>query len=273
MVTFILCVKHYENCYSYEKTWNLLKATLVSICNQTSDNYNIIVVSNKTLDTFNTCELIRNVSFFEVGWEPPTSQDQWQINEHTEPKTGMSHIQLDRGTKYILGLSQVTTHQPGKDHYVMFVDADDFIHKNLVEYILDSNADYLRISTGIQLFPRSKFTYIKNFSGRCGTSNITKLKLLTDPIDFTGIHINSNQKQIIKTTDDYYRDKIIGSHRWSFDYFKKKGYIGKTIPAKYPAAIYNCSHNEQHSGGRGRSKVEPEHVLTDSIIEDYGLSI
>ena len=71
MITFILCVKHYENSHSYETTWKLLENTLVSVCNQTDKNFDVIVISNKALDNFSNNPKIKNVKFIEVDWKPP----------------------------------------------------------------------------------------------------------------------------------------------------------------------------------------------------------
>ena len=68
----------------------------------------------------------------------------------------IAQIRLDRGTKYILALSQVQKVND-ENHYVMFVDADDFIHKKLTEYINNSDVDLLKISKGFRLVNKIHF--------------------------------------------------------------------------------------------------------------------
>lgn len=269
MITFIICVKHYENCHSYDNTWELLKNTLISVCNQTDENFDVIVVSNKTLDDFVDNPKIKNVKFIEVDWEPPAPSDGWQIGKQINGLGGMKQIRLDRGTKYILGLSEVKKKKCKQNHYVMFVDADDFIHKALAKYVNNSNKAFLKVDKGIRLGIKNTFEYLNSFSSRCGTSNITKLEMLKQEIDFNGVDVNSPQNQIIKTTTDFYLKMIIGSHGKSFGYFTELGYKGGTIP--FHAAVYNCSHNEQHSG---KSNLPlSKNKCSDDMIKDFSIPL
>lgn len=266
MITFIICVKHYENCHSYESTWKLLENTLVSVCNQTDKNFNVIVVSNKTLDDFSNHPKIKNVKFIEVDWDPPSSSNAWQINSQTSHKSGMEQIRKDRGTKYILALSQVQKID-NQNHYVMFVDADDFIHKKLAEYVNNSSKDFLKVSNGYMLASKNLFEELEQFDQTCGTCNITKVELLKEEINFEGITLNSSQQNVIQSTKDYYLKMIIGSHRWSFGYFGDLGYKKGKIP--FHAVVYNCSHNEQHSG-KGHIKLNK--ICTDEMINDFSIT-
>lgn len=241
MVTFIICVKHYENCHSYNDTWDLLENTLVSVCGQLDDRFEVIVVSNKTLNEFPDNPKIKNTKFIEVDWPPPSSPKNWQVDTQVSQSVGMSQIRLDRGTKYILALSEVDD-----DNYVMFVDADDFIHRDLVRTIHNSNKDFLKINKGIMMGVDDSFEYINSFYIECGTCNITKASMLKENIDFKKVNLNSSQKTVIKSTQKFYLMRVIGSHMFCWRYFKRKGYEGGNI--NFRAAIYNCSHNEQHSG-------------------------
>ena len=265
MITFIICVKHYENCHSYESTWKLLENTLVSVCNQTDENFDVIVVSNKTLDDFSNNPKIKNVKFIEVDWEPPTSSDSWQIKKQTSKPSGMEQIRKDRGTKYILALSQVQRVN-NENHYVMFVDADDFIHKKLAEYVNNSDKDFLRIVKGYKLGKCNTFKFMHKFNDVCGTCNITKVELIKKEIDFNGINILSPQDHVLQTTNNYYLKMIIGSHKRVFAHFKNKGYSGGVVP--FFGAIYNCTHNEQHSGFPRRKF---RYICTDAMIKDFSI--
>ena len=265
MVTFIICVKHYKNCHSYETTWKLLENTLVSACNQTDKNFNIIVVSNKTLNDFSNNPKIKNVKFIEVDWDAPAPSDSWQIDRQVHRKIGHKQIQKDRGTKYILALSQAQKVN-NQNHYVMFVDADDFIHKELVKYVNDSDKDFLKVQEGYLLGIKNTFKHLNEFSSICGTANITKIELLKERIDFSGVNVGSAQNKIIKTTTDFYLRMIIGSHIFSFGYFEEQGYKGEAIP--FRAAVYNCSHNEQHSGKQNKPFNKK---CSDKMINDFSI--
>ena len=265
MITFIICVKHYENCHSYESTWQLLENTLASVCNQTDKNFDVIVVSNKTLNDFSGNPKIKNVKFIEVDWEPPASSESWQISRQVDHTVGMEQIRIDRGTKYILALSQ-SQKVNSENHYAMFVDADDFIHEKLAEYINNSDKDFLKIDRGFRLGNQHTFAEMGNFSQVCGTSNITKLDLLKKPINFNNIDINSPQCDILKSTNNHFLKMIIGSHRFSFDFFKEKGFFGGVVP--FHSAIYNCTHDEQHSG---RGDVVFNDKCTRNMIKEFSI--
>lgn len=241
MVTFIICVKHYGNSHSYSDTWDLLENTLVSVCGQLDDRFEVIVVSNKTLNSFTENKKIKNVKFIEVDWLPPSLSNAWQIGTQVDRSTVLPQVRLDKGTKYILALSEVDD-----ENYVMIVDADDFIHRDLVRTIHNSNKDFLRINKGIQIGIANSFKYINNFDKKCGTCNITKASILKEQIDFKHVNLSSSQNTVIRSTQKFYLTKVIGSHVFSWKYFNYKGYKGEDID--FRAAIYNCSHDEQLSG-------------------------
>jgi len=263
MITFIICVKHYKNCHSYETTWKLLENTLVSVCNQTDKNFDVIVVSNKTLNDFSNNPKIKNIKFIEVDWKPPTSSDSWQIKKQVDFSIGMNQIRKDRGTKYILALSQVQKVN-NENHYVMFVDADDFIHKKLAEYVNNSDKDFLKIDKGYKLGKQNTFKFLHSFNRICGTCNIIKVEFLKEKINFDGITLNSPQQHILQSTNDYFLKMIIGSHSWVSRYLKKKGCSVSAVP--FFGAIYNCTHDEQHSG---KGDLKFKNTCTDKMIKDF----
>ena len=267
MITFIISVKHYENSHSYGTTWKLLENTLASVCNQSNDNFNVIVISNKTLDAFKGNPKIKNVKFLELNWAPPATRDSWQIGNQITGEVGMDQIRIDRGTKHTLGLNEVLKAKSDKNHYVMFVDADDFIHRDLVKYIYENTCiDFFRIKKGYKLGKDYTYEKMNNFSNVCGTSNITRIDLLSKNLNLQDITLNSTQGKILQTTDDYYLKMILGSHKFSYQYFKELGHTGQAI--NFPAAIYNCSHSEQHSG---KDNIQFQHKLTDSMKEDFSV--
>lgn len=69
MLVFMTSVVHPDNCYSYEKVWQLLNNTLYSVCSQLDQNFRVIVVCNKQLPLFHHAELInRYTEFIEVDF-------------------------------------------------------------------------------------------------------------------------------------------------------------------------------------------------------------
>ena len=52
MITFITSIRHPNNSIFYERVWDLLEATLYSVCSQTNGDFRVIVVCNEILDDF-----------------------------------------------------------------------------------------------------------------------------------------------------------------------------------------------------------------------------
>lgn len=262
MVTFIISVKHYNNCHSYNNTWKLLENTLDSINNQSDDNYKIIVVSNKTLRDY------PGVKFIELEWDPPTTSD-WQMHNEIVDRSNsiqMDNIRIDRGTKHIIALKEAKL-VDNSDHFVMFVDADDFIHKDVALFANNNlHADMIRVYDGIILGLYNTYKVRDRFNLLCGTCNIIKIDRISQPINFSVIQ-NGNQKEVIESVCEKYLKKIIGSHKYMYKYFvEDRGLLGIDIP--FPAAVYNCSHNEQHSG----QDKEVHHLkLTRRQIKNFNI--
>jgi len=262
MITFIISIKHYDNSNSYENTWKLLENTLDSINNQSDSDYNIIVVSNKTLRDY------PGVNFIELDWEAPTSDD-WQISDETVDKANcvqMDNIRLDRGTKHVMALREARQ-MTNDDHFVMFVDGDDFIHKDVALFANNNlHADMIRVYDGIKLGVDNTYKFRDRFNYVCGTCNIIKINAIADPINF-GVIQNDTQEEVLESVDDYYLKMILGSHKYMYRHFVENGgLLGVDIP--FPAAIYNCSHNEQHSG---QDKEVHDLRLTEEQIKNFNI--
>lgn len=267
MLSFLICVKHFENCHSYSNTWSLLKNTLISVCNQSDSNFNVVVVANKVLDDFQDDCRIKNVEFIEVDWDPPAATKGWQLQKQVlENDQLRSGIRIDKGSKYIIGLNEISKQVHTDPHYVMIVDADDFIHKDICSYVNATDKDVLHISSGFMLGSSNNYIELDNFSSICGTSNIARLELLLSELNLDDIDKDSTQKQVVKTTNPNFLKMIIGSHRFSYNHFLQLGYNGGTIP--FRAAIYNCSHNEQISG---RDSFVNSNICSDQMIKDFNI--
>lgn len=242
MITFIICVKHPDNCHSYYNTWKLLENTLDSVCNQTDKDYNVIVVSNKTLRRRN------GIKFIELNWSAPTLDD-WQMSDDLKDRSNskqMTNIRIDRGTKYIIGLKEARK-RGLLSHFVMFVDADDFIHQDIARFVKNNlEFDMIRVFIGLKLGINNTFKFRKRFNYICGTCNIINIQLISSRINFSLID-EKDQSTVLQCVDEYYLKMIIGSHKWMYKFFvEDRGNYGTDIP--FPAVVYNCSHNEQHSG-------------------------
>lgn len=229
MFTFITSVKHPEHSKSYEKVWGLLRNTLQSVCNQTAEDFRVIVVCNSAPDRFKDLPRVaEHTTFIEVPFEPT-------VKVEREPK---AHIKLDKGTKRAVGVIEAAKHKP---EYVMFFDADDFVRKDIVEYCHDhpgKNGWY--IHKGFLLMG-DRYARQGHFNRRCGTCNIISYRLLASQIDLSKIN-PIDRDSIVSSMDSFFLNFILGSHKYCPDYFKEH----KTPLKKYPdrAAVWFLGHGE-----------------------------
>jgi len=265
MISFILCVKHFKNCYSYNDTWKLLENTLLSVSNQTANNFEIIVVANKILDKFKEHKNIKNLKFVEVDWNSPTLQNKWQIGNGVSRETGQLNAQYDKGTKYIKGLQHISE-TTDERHYIMPMDADDFIHKNLLEYVNNNqDVDVFTVERGFILDHNYNFGYIHSkFNQKCGTCNIVSLELLKTIIDFKSLQTVNEQHEIVNLVGEFIVKKIFGAHIAMYDYFKsRQNVVSKKI--NFSSVVYNCSHEEQHSNRQFKCDL----VFSNDFVANY----
>lgn len=274
MINFVICVKHPDNCYSYETTWQLLRNTLYSVCNQTDKNFKVLIVTNKILDDFENDKNIFNVEFIEVDFPPPPTAGKNHV------RTGMEAIRFDRGSKYVRALYHLSLNKSKEKEHVMFVDADDFISCNLAKYINENqNYDLMAIYKSYCLINSKKISLIDDFNLHAFSyTSIMNLEYLLDELHFEGLNKdNITQSDIFNCSKEYYLKFIIGSHEQTLKYFSVKN-NAKILDVNFPAAIYNCSHNEQHSSTSWFDDVSKHRSfvinnLTDEIKKEFNIKL
>jgi hypothetical protein len=274
MINFVICVKHPDNCYSYKTTWQLLKNTLYSVCNQTDKNFKVLIVANKILDNFEDDKNIFNVEFIEVDFPPPPTAGKNHV------RTGMKAIRFDRGSKYVRALYHLSLNKSKEKEHVMFVDADDFISCNLAKYINENqNYDLMAIYKSYCLINSKKISLIDDFNLHAFSyTGIMNLEYLLDELHFEGLNKdNITQSDIFNCSKEYYLKFIIGSHEQTLKYFSVKN-NAKILDVNFPAAIYNCSHNEQHSSTSWFDDVSKHRNfiisnLTDEIKKEFNIKL
>lgn len=275
MINFVICVKHPDNCYSYETTWQLLRNTLYSVCNQTDKNFKVLIIANKILDNFEDDKNIFNVEFIEVDFLPPKMGKKLK-QDHVN--TGMEAIRFDRGSKYVRALYHLSLNKSKEKEYVMFVDADDFISCNLAKYINENqNYDLMGIYKSYFLLDSKRISLIDVFNLLCGTSNVMNLEYLLDELYFEGLNKdNITQSDIFNCSKEYYLKFIVGSHKHTLKYFSVKNNV-EILDVNFPAAIYNCSHNEQHSAINAETTANHRNFiisnLTDEIKKEFNIKL
>jgi hypothetical protein len=278
-ITFILSVVPYYICKDYEKIWELLENTLVSVCGQTYENFDVIVVSNKTLNKFEDNKKIKNVKFIEVNWE--------SLETFHFPGIQRQRTNFDKGTKYTIAISEALKYSDEENHYVMFVDADDFVHHGVADYINhNKDTDVFRVVKGFKLKQNGMIRKTRTkgdgwkFSFHCGTSNVVKLNLLNQNPNFKKITKFTKQEDIpLIMNDSRYLEEIIGDHVQTFGYFSRRSSKSNEVP--FRAVIYNCSHDQQHDslwkaknnkiGRKYKNILRQPNIIQDFNLQDlYG---
>jgi len=263
MITFITTIRHPDNSNDYNRVWNILRNTLRSICSQTNNDYKVIVVTNKILDDFKSDSKIKNLEFVEVDFDAPTTDLSLRARDRTP-------VRLDKSTKYIRGLIYAKKYN---SKYTMFFDSDDFISNKLVDYISTNDKDQNGwiIKSGYVTNLKKIITRFDELSF-CGSNIIFNTKLLESEIDFSILHNESTQLEIKKSTSDFYLLMVVGSHRFSIKYFRKKGFPFATIP--FPGTTYyvgtgeNCAQHNQEKVYFGKGAGGD---ITDKIRKEFNL--
>jgi hypothetical protein len=164
VIVFLIPVKHPQNSFDYKRTWGLLNRTLRSICQQTVDDYRIIVSCNKALPLHplipegKVTVLTIDATPIEEGhpsgdWHTP------QFDEHIRDK-GLKR-------KHCLDYASMTI---CPSHYFL-MDADDYVAPDLVEQILLKDQEMCLLDHGICFSLSTRVYYeIDSFFLNCGSS-------------------------------------------------------------------------------------------------------
>ncbi|MEO1031281.1 MAG: glycosyltransferase family A protein [Bacteroidota bacterium] len=169
MLTFVVPVKSERVSANWSKFCALYERTLTSICNQTDENFKVVVVCHERpqIDFSH-----KNIHYLEVDFDPPIrgeSESDESINKRRE---------LDKGKKLQLGAAYA------KDNfntdYIMTVDSDDFVSDRIAEFVNNNHENrpgwyikkgYIYFEGNFFLFKSQKFSYL------CGSSVIVKPEL------------------------------------------------------------------------------------------------
>ena len=256
MVVFITSVRHPLNSNSYLRVESLLYKTLLSVCNQSSDNYKVIVVCNQKPDI----PFISNkVIFLETALPAPS-----QLSKAT---TGRKTSRLDKGCKYYLGVKHAQRFNPS---YVMFFDADDFIHKGITEFLEGQNPENgWYVEQGLVL--NATFPVVKEvaaFHQVCGTSFIFSNTIFSPylkEIKYTD-HLH-----LLEQVDEYFITNILGAHIETKAFLDQQGLSFRPLP--FPAAVWVVDTGENHSGQSFINLPGQTKVLNANMVADFNIQI
>lgn len=221
MLNFIIPVRHHLNIKDPEVQKHNLSKTLLSLANQSVNNYKIIIVANHgTLFP----PLPEQCEICYVDFPPNANHD--RNNQTDEEFYDNVHNDIARRVHAGVIFS-------GSKGFFMKVDDDDFVHKDIAKLCLENpNTDGWRITKGYMWSENSKFLYyLDNFNNRCGSCNILKAELLEIP------------NQVELEVSEHIRD-VLGYHNRIEKVFSDKLEIHDV---EFPAAIYRVGHSNNHS--------------------------
>lgn len=171
MLTFIVPVKSKKVTKSWEYFSKLFRRTLSSICNQTSQEFRVVVVCHEKPDTNFSHP---KVEFIYVDFDAPNLAE-----APPEKHNGMR--EEDKSKKILKGLEYIKKYH---QDYVMVADADDYISNKIVAYVEENKAKGYAgwyFDKGYLYREGDKFISLnkRNFNSLCGTCIIVKPHLLT----------------------------------------------------------------------------------------------
>jgi hypothetical protein len=248
MLTFITTLRHPHNSTNYRCVESLLQNTLSSLAQQSSDDYVAIVVGNRRP----SFPMPERAVFVEVDFPPPSD-----VNG---PRTGRAPVIWDKGTKIAIGLVAARAHRPD---YVMAVDADDFVHRDVTAYVhAHGGHDGWVVKRGwVYSRARNAYRLRRRFYRVCGTSFIIPFEAYDVP---TSLTVSATQHEIAEAFGE--RLERILEHGYAFDYWRKHGRTLESLP--FPGAVYHMDTGENHSDNQlfGPALPYRAHLYRDFTI-------
>ena len=244
MLTFVIPLKSRKVSKSWEQVCKLFERCVKSICNQTSPEFQVIVVCNeKPTIGFDHPK----ITYLEVDFPYPSNQPHKSARNLT-----------DKGRKVLAGMIAAQSFNPT---HTMLVDADDCVSKHLAKYVNQnpSNPGWY-INTGYKYLEGDACVYIKrrNFYRLSGTCNIIRYDL--------------NQ---LPEYPEYNRG--YGYYKFYIDHAKVRGIMAKyQTPMKslpFPGAVYVLGTGDNISGNQDKLSFNliNRKKLNDSIQDEFSL--
>lgn len=226
MLAFITTLRHPQNSADYGRVESLLQDTLASLTRQSCDDYVVVIVGNRRPGF----PLPKRTVFVEVDFPPPS--------DSKGPRTGPAAGIWDKGTKNGIGLIAARDFAP---EYVMAVDADDFVHRDLAGFVRSRPGHTGWVVERGWIYSRARNAYRaqRKFYRMCGTSFIIPLEAYEVRPDLT---ISATQHEIAEAFGE--RLEHILEHGWAYAWWTKHGRPLEPLP--FPGAVYHVENGENH---------------------------
>lgn len=243
---------------NWELTSKLLEETILSIRNQSSDAYKVVVVGHE--EPVLSQESKSLIDFISCDFGFRRINHTGEINHYKQ----IDYI-LDKNRKLALGLKWL---EERSSDYYMVLDADDLIHKDLVSFVVENKHQngYI-INSGYEFFVnRKKLIKRQDMANICGSTTIIHKNLFALPSE-----ISDNTMASIPW--------CYLSHSHMESYFKEKGFPLRSIP--FPALLYKLAHGQNASdefrgGLKSRLKLKAKlllkgETLRSEVYYNFGL--
>lgn len=214
MINFIIPIRHPSQVKSVEQQKQILMQTVRSIEAQSSSQWRCVIVANREMDL---PELPNGFYIKWVDFEP--NQKFKNVNNLQE---FYEAVRSDKGLRVLEAAKDVKS-----DEYIMVIDDDDLIHRNLVDYVTANHGLNWYVGDGYRWNSnRNTIDKLDSFHRKCGTSLIVKVN------DYLFYEEAISSGEITEKSIDE-----LGSHILIFDRCKTNF---SKIP--FRAAIYRCNH-------------------------------
>ena len=220
IISFVIPFRSKWSTNNWELVSKLLEGTLTQLFEQTSDNFSVHVVGHDKpgfLSKFHD-----KVHFHELPMDPPKIKDIAEFNR-------------DRYRKVIYGCIKAS---PDNPTYIMPLDADDRISKNLVGFLNDSERkDAWVITSGhVVNLGLNRYYTTNRFDCLCGSSCILSKEVTNPPTTLENMH------------------QCFWLHHWHSNFqsdITERGLSLGRIP--FPAAAYSVGYSDNLSNVMRRS--------------------
>lgn len=251
MIIFLTTVRHPLNSFNYRKVEALLERMMLSVCNQTSSDFRLVIVCNQVP---NFSFVPSKVDFVLVDFPPPSHQKGANLD--------INACWKDKGTKKFIGLLHARQYSP---EYVMFVDADDLVSNRIAEYVNSHTQEngwfldkgYIYGDGGVLV------RWTNEFHMKCGSSHIINWELLNVPSHLPN---QLSQEEVLAKVDPNFFKKVLSIHRETLNYYMGLGLPTKPLP--FPAGIWVLDTGENRSG---KSLMSIGYPVSKRIKKEFNL--
>jgi hypothetical protein len=259
MLGIITCIRHPDSVEDFNQIKSLLSDTIRTLESQSSTDFKFYVVCNTGSNLIINTSV--KVEIIEVNIDCPPYIE---VIDVTTQELKWQSVRKDKGTKFYFGLQRAKVDSLD---YIMFIDGDDYLHKDVVKYIALNKYkfDGLIIDKGYS-YSKTSFLLgtITPFNEVCGTCNSYSMRIL-------GRYISNknfmSQDELLENVDNNFIIKVLGSHLNAEFFIKSEEGIIGFFP--FHASIYLVGHGQNDS--KNSEVVGKPTILNNSIRKNFSL--